>query len=130
MKTKFAKPVSRPCITHLFLGVGALAVLCLLAGCMVRQVAAPVVPRELPPVAPVAPTALTDEAKSVLAAAEQRVRNAEITRTLWSSAKQKLIAAQEAAKKFDSAQTLVLAKEVITLCERSTAQAQLPAVTW
>jgi hypothetical protein len=82
------------------------------------------------PVPPPAPTSLTTEAESILIAAAQRVRNAEITRTLWSSAKTKLEEAREAAKKFDSPTTIRLATEVIALCERSEAQAKSAPVTW
>lgn len=94
-----------------------------------QRAAAPAVQTTVP-VAPIAPTALTDAAKDMLAAAEQSVTTAEVTRTLWSSARQKLLAAREAAKVFDSERTILLSREVIQLCVRSAEQAKSAPVTW
>jgi len=73
---------------------------------------------------------LSAEATSALADAKRRVDDAKANRTLWKSAVAKLAAAEMAASKQDSANTLKLANEIVAICELSTAQAARPPVNW
>jgi hypothetical protein len=86
--------------------------------------------RPVTPVVALPPQALTLEAAAALDQAKQRVAQARASRTLWKSALEKLLAAEQAAVKQDSQLTLNLASETIALCQLSTAQASRPAVTW
>ncbi len=110
--------------------VGVVVLMIGIAGCATKTVAPAAPVAVSSPALPPAPTALSEDAKAALVAAEQSIVNAEVTRTLWVSAKEKIIMARLAAKQFDSSRTLALARDVVALCERSTAQAKSPPVTW
>lgn len=86
-----------------------------------------VVAPEAPPPKPVA---LTEEADSVLKAAEQSVTEARIKRALWTAAVVELERARTAARTFDSAATITHAREVIALCGLSIAQLSSAPVKW
>jgi hypothetical protein len=103
--------------------------LLLAGGCAMQQ--APVTVAPPPPVAPPsAPTELSVEAMAALQAAEQSVIEARVRRALWTTAVDELAKARAAAKIFDSANTLVHAREAVTLCELSIKQTAAPPVTW
>ncbi|MBL8519914.1 MAG: hypothetical protein JNK75_04515 [Betaproteobacteria bacterium] len=82
------------------------------------------------PAPPPAPTSLLPEAEEALAAAEQKVIEARVKRSLWIPAIEQLHKARAAAQRFDSAATLAHAKEVIALCTLSIAQLESPPVRW
>ena len=82
------------------------------------------------PEPPPKPTALSQEAEDALAAAEQKVIEARIKRSLWIPAVEHLNKARAAAKKFDSDATMQHAKEAIALCILSIAQLDSPPVRW
>lgn len=101
------------------------------AGCAMQApppVAAPVAAAMPEP--PPKPTALSQEAEDALAAAEQKVIEARIKRSLWIPAVEHLNKARAAAKKFDSDATMQHAKEAIALCILSIAQLDSPPVRW
>ncbi|MFM7461390.1 MAG: hypothetical protein ACKO15_11210 [Burkholderiales bacterium] len=73
---------------------------------------------------------LSDTAAAALAQARLQVADAKRARALWKSAAEKLNAAELAASRHDSANTLRLSNEIISLCEQSRAQLLYPPVTW
>lgn len=83
-----------------------------------------------PPPALVSPTALTEQAALILMRAEHSVDEARKTRSVWTTAAEKLALARQAAAGFNSENTIALSQEVIALCARSAAQAKLPPVSW
>ena len=111
--------------------IGAIAVSTMLGGCALWEVPvrAPeaqlaALPREA------APVLLSDEAKTALQTARQRVETARAGRTLWRAALNKLAEAELAAGKRDSVATIRAAFETVALCEKSQAQALLAPVIW
>ncbi|MFO0113470.1 MAG: hypothetical protein ACK53F_00615 [Betaproteobacteria bacterium] len=109
-----------------------------LSGCVIWQ---PVPSAPTPVVAstPAASTAaavaassqrLSPQASAALDIARQRVAAAKGNRTLWKSALDKLAAAESAAARKDSRDTITLSNEIVALCELSTAQALRPPVVW
>lgn len=82
------------------------------------------------PIASIAPTALTDEAKQLLLAADKKINDTRGAFALWTKALEKFALAQQAANVFDSEKTVQLARETIALCELSLAQTKLPLVSW
>jgi hypothetical protein len=82
------------------------------------------------PIAPISPTALTDEAKQLLLAADKKINDTRGVFALWTKALEKFALAQQAANVFDSEKTVQLARETIALCELSLAQTKLPLVSW
>lgn len=102
-----------------------------LASCAMKEdvVVAPQ-PQRVEAPTPPKPVALTEEAAAALLAAEQRVTEARLKRSLWIAAVEHLDKARAAAKVFDSELTLVHAKETIELCLLSIAQLQSPPVKW
>ncbi len=102
----------------------------LLNGCVVTESQkAPVVVAAPEPPAP-KPLALTDEAETILKAAEQSVIEARIKRALWTAAVAELERARAASKVFDSVVTSRHAREVIVLCGLSVAQLSAAPVSW
>jgi hypothetical protein len=73
---------------------------------------------------------LSEAAAAALEQARLQVADAKRSRALWKSAAEKLNAAELAASKHDSATTLRLSNEIISLCEQSRAQLLLPPVVW
>jgi hypothetical protein len=113
---------------NLLAGLGV----CILAiGCAFQTPApAPVPAVVAPPAPPPKPTALSQEAEDALAAAEQKVIEARVKRSLWIPAVEHLNKARAAAKRFDSDATMLHAKEAIALCILSIAQLDSPPVRW
>lgn len=100
-------------------------------GCVMQAPAPTPMPVAVPVVAPPPkPTVLSPEAEEALTAAEQRVIEARVKRSLWIPAVEHLNKAREAAKRFDSDATILHAREVIALCALSIAQLESPPVRW
>ncbi|MCA3038636.1 MAG: hypothetical protein ING73_08905 [Rhodocyclaceae bacterium] len=73
---------------------------------------------------------LSETAAAALEQARLQVADAKRSRALWKSAAEKLNAAELAASRHDSANTLRLSNEIISLCEQSRAQLLFPPVAW
>jgi hypothetical protein len=108
-----------------------------LSGCVIWQPvpSAPAPVASTPAASTVAAVAassqrLSPQASAALDIARQRVAAAKGNRTLWKSALDKLAAAESAAARKDSRDTITLSNEIVALCELSTAQALRPPVVW
>lgn len=102
----------------------------LLNGCVVTESQKTPVVVAIPAPPPSKPLALTEEAETILKAAEQSVIEARIKRALWTAAVTELERARAASKMFDSVATSRHAREVITLCGLSVAQLSAAPVSW
>ena len=102
----------------------------LLNGCVVTESQKTPVVVATPEPPPPKPLALTDEAETILKAAEQSVIEARIKRALWTAAVAELERARTASKVFDSVATSRHAREVIALCGLSVAQLSAAPVSW
>ncbi len=109
-------------IASVVLGIGG----CALQGPAPTPAPAPVAAPTPPP----KPTALSAEAADTLTAAEQKVIEARVKRSLWIPAVEQLNKAREAAGRFDSEATILHAREAIALCTLSIAQLESPPVRW
>ena len=118
----------RSIVSGILLSASLLAML--LNGCVVteNQKTPVVVAIPLPP--PPKPLALTEEAETILKAAEQSVIEARIKRALWTAAVSELERARTASKVFDSVATSRHAREAIVLCGLSVAQLSAAPVSW
>jgi hypothetical protein len=126
-------PSSNQCPQTSSRATALLAILLALSsgGCSIWQQPATITAQPVTAIAaPSPPQALTREAAGALDQAQQRVAQAKASRTLWKSALEKLMVAQQAAVKQDSPLVMKLANEVLALCQLSSAQVSQPAVAW
>ena len=111
--------------------IGAIALSTLIGGCALWEV--PVRAPEAQTAAPpreTLPAFLSDEAKTALQSARQRVEAARAARTLWRAALSKLAEAELAAVKRDSVATMRASLETVALCDKSQVQALSAPVVW
>lgn len=106
----------------------ATAGLLMLAGCAGTPPAKPE-PEKAPAKVEAPKPQLTDEAKNALAQAEADVKAAQEKDGLWTTARDALKQAKEAAKKMDSAGVIKHAKEASEHAKLGIAQTQYPPTT-